>query len=1066
MTAICRNCGAVLPSDARRGICPLCLLKSALESGPEEEVIHLVLPDGKTEPLPFLEIGDYELIEQVGHGGMGLIFKARQKSLDRVVALKLIRHGSLAGPEDLVRFRTEAAAAARLEHPHIVAIHEIGEHEGRPYYTMEYVAGRSLANALNDGPFPPRRAAELVGQIAGAIHFAHERGVLHRDLKPSNILIDAEQEPRVADFGLAKIIHDDSELTLTGTIIGSPDYMPPEQARGRSAETSVRSDVYSLGAILYEMLTGRPPFAAATALETIKLVVEQDPAPPRALNPLLPRDLETICLKCLAKEQSDRYATALELAEELGRYLKDEPILARPAGRVERAWRWCRRNHTLAALSVVLFLTPLIIISLLIVKDQQIERQRNRALAQEHATAQNLYAADITLALQALKENDYGLAWRSLAAHLPSDLGAADANDLRGFEWRWLWAKAQGEALRTLTEHVREVSFVAWSPDGRLVASASHDGTARVWDAAKMSLLQTYEHPSRPPNQERAAADANLSGSTAYMASSVSFSCDSRFLLIGMRTGISARDLSSGRLVMSLNTNIQAMALCSPVDPNMAVTFPIYPRTSAGILDIKAGALTRYFTNERVDAVCILPNGKAFARADRRTRKIFLQAIPDGQTVASFDTGDIYVISMAVTPDGRTLAAANLNGPQIELFDLKTKQQCGELRSPTGRLLAVAISPDGKILASGGFDQTIRIWDLDNRRQIRELHGHRATVAALAFSPDSRRVVSDGFDSTVRFWDVNAPPPQTDIADVRGPFAFSADNRLLVTQGSNGLARLWELPAMRLLNEWRSPRFQSAVMLQNGWLLAARLGQSNDPPVLAVENPIAGTTLSQTSLAGISSDCVAVELSSNGKTAVTGYADGSVAAWDASSGRLLHTARTEFMLQNQPQPVDTLAISTDGSLLFAAASHSVTMKTWALRDFTALGEARLGDAYHLGCAVAPDGQRIASVGTGQGPVINIWDEHLRGPKARLQGRADSVDAVAFSPDGRTIVAAGRDGDTKLWHLGTGRELGTLMTLSQGVRYDHLAFSQDGSWLGIDDTSGGFHLFHAPVPVEH
>jgi serine/threonine protein kinase len=288
--------------------------------------------------------GDYELLEEIARGGMGVVYKARQMSLNRPVALKMILAGELATPEARQRFRAEAEAAANLQHPNIVAIHEVGEHDGKQYFSMDFVVGKNLAEIVRGNPLPAERAAAYVKTIAEAIHFAHQRGTLHRDLKPQNVLIDADDRPRITDFGLAKRVEADSGLTRTGDVLGSPSYMPPEQAASQSAEIGPHSDVYSLGAILYELLTGRPPFAGATPWETICQVLQTPPVSPRKLNPDVRRDLETICLKCLEKQPQRRYHSARALAEELGRFLNHEPIDARPISLARRATFWARRH--------------------------------------------------------------------------------------------------------------------------------------------------------------------------------------------------------------------------------------------------------------------------------------------------------------------------------------------------------------------------------------------------------------------------------------------------------------------------------------------------------------------------------------------------------------------------------------------------------------------------------------------------------------------------------------------------------------------------------------------------
>jgi tRNA A-37 threonylcarbamoyl transferase component Bud32 len=360
-TRVCPQCGKPLSGDAPQGLCPECLLKAALPGQSALESTATGLDDASSGTAIAPEsgvrlkyFGDYELVEEIARGGMGVVWKARQSSLNRDVALKMIRAGALASPEEVERFLREAEAAANLQHPNIVAIHEVGEHGGQHYFSMDYVAGRDLGALVKEGPLSPQSAARYVKIIAEAIHFAHQRGTLHRDLKPQNVLIDAADQPRITDFGLAKFIKDDSRMTQPGVVMGSPSYMPPEQAEGRNGDVGPPSDVYSLGAILYELLTGRPPFRGATALATMREVMEVEPVAPRKLKADIPLDLETICLKCLEKSQSARYPTARALAEELDRFLKGEPIQARPVSAVRKVLSWTRRHPgTLAALATL-----------------------------------------------------------------------------------------------------------------------------------------------------------------------------------------------------------------------------------------------------------------------------------------------------------------------------------------------------------------------------------------------------------------------------------------------------------------------------------------------------------------------------------------------------------------------------------------------------------------------------------------------------------------------------------------------------------------------------------------
>jgi tRNA A-37 threonylcarbamoyl transferase component Bud32/tetratricopeptide (TPR) repeat protein len=375
-------CGAELATFAIDGFCPACLLERGLSSHARD-----------TGP-PFPRFGDYELIQEIARGGMGVVYKARQVSLGRIVAVKMILSGQFASAAEMQRFRAEARATAALQHPGIVAIHEVGEHDGLLYFSMDFIEGQNLTQLIRDGPWTATRAAQCVRDVTEAIHYAHERGVLHRDLKPSNVLVDSEGKPRVTDFGLAKRLHtplssEETQLTLSGQVLGSPNFMPPEQASGKHRELTPAADVYSLGALLYHLLTGRPPFLADNVPATLRLVAEAEPAAPHLLAPNLPRDLETICLKCLEKDPRRRYATARELVDELERFLLDEPIRARPVPPTEKLARWCRRYPAtvgLATLVGLLVVMVVVVSTLSATRSKRAEREQTR-LRQEAEAA-------------------------------------------------------------------------------------------------------------------------------------------------------------------------------------------------------------------------------------------------------------------------------------------------------------------------------------------------------------------------------------------------------------------------------------------------------------------------------------------------------------------------------------------------------------------------------------------------------------------------------------------------------------------------------------------------------
>src|SRR5256714_2033962 len=351
---VCENCGEKIFSDAPKGLCPACVLETGLGSLANEIVAGI---DDPRHPADMrMDFGDYELLEEIGRGGQGVVYRARQKSLNRTVALKVIGLGQWATQAHLKRFRLEAEAAASLDHPCIVPIYEIGERESSCYFSMKLVEGGQLDEVVRREPMPIRRAAEVIAKLARTVHYAHEHGILHPDIKPGNGLLDRNGEPHLTDFGLARLVETESTVTRTMEVLGTPSYMAPEQAVGNNARVSRATDVYGLGAVFYQLLTGHPPFAGGTTFETVQLVLDTEPRQPRLWNPKIDRDLATICLKCLEKDPQRRYSSALALAEDLEHWLKHEPIRARRTGPVTRGRKWVRRNPSIAVMAAMLLI--------------------------------------------------------------------------------------------------------------------------------------------------------------------------------------------------------------------------------------------------------------------------------------------------------------------------------------------------------------------------------------------------------------------------------------------------------------------------------------------------------------------------------------------------------------------------------------------------------------------------------------------------------------------------------------------------------------------------------------
>ncbi|MGI9240902.1 MAG: WD40 repeat domain-containing serine/threonine protein kinase, partial [Verrucomicrobiales bacterium] len=489
---ICPDCGARLSPD---GACYQCMLQLGLGGSDETPTDGAGAGGGGLGRL-----GDYELLEEIGRGGMGRVFRAQQVSLNRDVALKVISTGTFATPAMVASFRSESEAAAGMDHPNVVPVHEVGEAGGQLYLSMRLIEGGTLAGWAAEGAAAEgwrgkrgwlKDTASLVAKIADAVAYAHRRGILHRDIKPGNILLSSDGEPFLSDFGLAKALEDGGDLTKTLDVLGTPAYMSPEQAAGNTRDLTTAVDVYGLGAVLYEILTGRAPFDGRSLVEILNQVASADPPRPSLSNPGVDRDLDTICGKCLEKDPRQRYDSAQALADDLRRWVRDEPILARRAGVGERLVKFARRRPGLIAAGGALALTGLIGFCGVLWQWRRAEFQKENAIAAQESSERAAYARDVYAASRILSDGNIRLARRFLEPYLPD----AGAGDLRGPEWFYLIPLTDGGQQFSLDAHRDRVCDLAFSRDGKLLASVSWDGAANLWDLDSQQLLHRFgEH--------------------------------------------------------------------------------------------------------------------------------------------------------------------------------------------------------------------------------------------------------------------------------------------------------------------------------------------------------------------------------------------------------------------------------------------------------------------------------------------------------------------------------------------------------------------------------------------
>jgi len=1022
---ICPKCGAEIPPDAPHGYCLKCLF--VLGTTELESLAKSVSPSpwgpggGEGQPhsaAPALRsFGDYELLEEIARGGMGIIYRARQKSLGRIVAVKMLLYGDQSGKEQAQRFRAEAAAAASLQHPNIVAIHEVNAHEGQPFFVMDFIEGQSLSQLAAGQPLPAARAARYLKIVAEAIHYAHERGILHRDLKPANVLIDPFDQPRVTDFGLAKTLHRDSELTLSGQVLGSPNYMPPEQAAGKRGLVGRRSDVYSLGAILYHLLTGRPPLVGETLTDTLQEVVNQEPVSPRLLNPSVPRDLETLCLKCLEKEPARRYQTAQALAEDLDRFLRSEPILARRLGPTARLWRWCRRKPALAGLILALHLVLALGLT-------GVLWQWRRATVSESLSRQSLYAADMNLAQQALEIGNLGRARDLLEAHWPK----RGESDLRGFEWRYLWNSCQGDNFYTFVGHSNVVSCVAYSPDGTTLASGSQDASVKLWDVATRRLVATL--PAH-------------AGHVTWLA----FSNDGRTLATADEDGLKLWNSKTHQHVFTLKERMVARFAFSPVGTLIAIGYghSIYGDVIGGsvkLWDYTTHQVVKTFS-EPGPRLALSPDGNMLAtRSGNNSVKLW--NVETGREMAKLDgAGEVSCLSFS--SDGRTLAAGNLAG-EVQLWKVTTGERL-VLKGHTGWVWGLAFSPDGRRLATGSTDQTVRLWNVSTGKEESKLLGHGSEVWAVAFAPDGQTLATGGKDEMVMLWSTAPKRAEFVLTNVNFLPSFSPDNKLLATAKFGGPVTVWDVAGRQPV--WVLNSEELAQFLAEGVTLVTL----STNRILRFWDVATQTVRRTLVLPGITGSIQRLYFALRDHYLAATDDDGFVMLFDATTGGLIRK------FKGHVRDNHALTFSKNARLLATVEGDRRTVKLWDAATQKLLAAVSVHKDSVEGLAFSPDGSLLASAS--YDGTVGFLRVATGKAEASLTSIKEGCSGVAFSPDGRTLAVACEDGTVRLWNLSTRREVTVLKHGKFPVLY--VVFSFDGQTLVSVCENGTMRSWEAPNP---
>jgi WD40 repeat protein len=1044
----------------------------------DEELV--ICPD-ESPPL-VRAVGNYVVHGVLHRGGMGVIYRAYDPKLNRPVALKMILAGAHADMGILRRFRDEARAVARLGHPNIVQIYEVGEQDGLPYLALEFIDGPSLSQVLSNGPLAPSDAARLVMTLAGAVDVAHRHGVIHRDLKPGNILIatgtprksDPDLRellrdplvgiPKITDFGLAKLREGSESQTRTGEVVGTPGYMAPEQADDTHTVGPV-ADIYSLGAILYETLTGRPPHLGGTPMETLLSVRLKEPPGLRRFNPAIPRDLETICLKCLRKDRDQRYASAAELAADLGRFLAGLPITARPTGTIEQILKWAKRHPTVATLASAMF--GLAVIAFLAVfglwraaatadaHARFLARSAVQAHIEEHLQRERAERALYALSLSSAERE-----WLTYEAdRAVGELNRSPIN-WRHWEWGYLRRRVDGSLMAINTGLCAAVAF---TPDGSQIVTLDAGGTVTRWDAPTGVLLSSCKLKSSGKSERFAIFRGSIDASTNFVAAYCRIIAteaagslrpsETRFMLWDARTGdlIASAD--------SIGTQFIQVVFSPDGSRVAAATGQWHDRR--GEIQWLGGEVRIWETNSgKLLKTFATPRGSAHGLAFQSDGKLLAVATDDGAlrfiSTEGDDPGKLVPVSftrpraMTFTADGSKLAVSTVNEVRVINRD---GTLLAVLEGHTGEVMAIDLSADGQSLLTGAMDRTVRLWGLSTGRAVMVLAGHRRPISGVSFRSDSKRIASVSADGSTRIW--SASPEDTRPA-LRGHadwvpcVAFHPSAQTVYSCGSKKI-HVWNLSTGKETKTFpltEEPRHMSFAA--DGTRFAVACDDSH----LSIRDAANGRVMVQ--CVGHAGDVVCSAFSRDARSLVSVGADGTARVWDALTGE----ERLRF--DRHLGPVTWVAIHPLLQLV-ATAGEDGFVRIWHPETGNVVHQWK-ADHRRLTClAFSPDGDHlVTSVCNRSEPSsaseIVIWDVETHKVVHRLPGHEGSIWNVTYSADGQRIVSAGEDKTVRIWDAASGDHMLTLKGHGDDVRF--VTFSGDGKILASSGDDRTVYLWDA------